>query len=373
MEEVLGNPELLDLLLHGVHRTTRRQVCVAWRLATDGDRRPEPPDQVKELRDGTWTAGLTQGRLAQLLALTPNQVACYPHHVRRRCGGGECHIFDAATVLSAFHEHGGIQELAHRIRRIAERSRARDGRAAEQGAQERTERLDRGLAAIGLAPRSDSYWQRRALGSASFWRLNLAATLRSAAWMHWLHEHTHGRYRDAVEATVKSLADDAERHYPGIYAEASSLVQQRAEFQLPVDGLPWLPPGETTEMALLRAEHTVDPQLLQRKRRWEGVLKHRKQAKVERAQAFNRRVVERFAGLSAPPSHIWKTSARVCAYLARETIQVPAREREEAFEAVEDAARIAAQLAQIQGAQWSGISLDHPASFAVQALQARIQ
>ena len=121
---------------------------------------------------------MTKGKLAQLLALAPEQVARHPHTIRRRYGGGEYHIFTAGTVLRAFHDHGGIEQLADRIWRKRERARVVDAEAVKQAALQRAAQLDWGLSAIGIASRSDSYWQRRSLALASFWTQQLAATHR---------------------------------------------------------------------------------------------------------------------------------------------------------------------------------------------------
>jgi len=375
MEEVLSTPELLAIIFkHGGRRTTLRQVCTAWREEVDAaPGRPEPNAQVRALDEGTFTEDLTKGKLAQLLAIGPDQAARYPHDVRRRFGGGEYHVFAAATVLAAFRDHGGLEQLAQRVWLGKKRARDVDEQALRQAALERADRLDRGLSAIGLAARSDSCWQRRALGSASFWKLNLAATLRSAAWMHWLHEHTQGRYQDAVDDAVAELADDANHHFPGIYGEAIRMVQQRSEFQLPEDGLPWLGTAETTAEALARAEHAVDPELARRRRRREDVQERREQAKAGRRQAFDQRVAERFAGLPPPPPRVWHTAARVRAFLERDTIQPSARERDQAMRAVEDAARLAPELVQIQGARWDGICLDQPEHEIIHTLRAHAQ
>jgi hypothetical protein len=189
--------------------------------------------------------------------------------------------------------------------------------------------------------------------------------------MHFLHEHTDGRYNAAVEAEVEALQYDAGRYYPGIYQRAADEVQCQMEFRLPVNGLPWLDTGETTAQALARAEeNTVNPEEVQRKRRWAGVQEHRKQVKVERKQAFDKRVAERFANMPAPPQATWNTSARVRAYLERDTIKVSKTEREQAFQAVDGAARVAAQMVHIQGARWAVVNLDLPEDEIVWRLQA---
>jgi hypothetical protein len=188
--------------------------------------------------------------------------------------------------------------------------------------------------------------------------------------MHYLHEHTDGRYEAAVEAEVESLADEADRYYPGIYQRAVEYVQWRPEYRLPADGLPWLNTGETTAQALARAENTVDPELVQRKRRWAGVKERRKKAKVDRRQAFDERVAERFANLPAPPRDVWNTSARVRAYLERGTIKASQTEREQAFQAVDDAARVAAKVVEFQDTRWAGVNVDLPEVEIVRKLQA---
>lgn len=372
MEEVFATQDLLTLVLSEAERTAARLVCEAWRHEVDRIRgRPQPPQEVASLRDGSWDAPLTKGKLSELLVLAPAEVATYPHIVRRRYGGGEYHVFDPATVLRAFQEHGGIDQLALRLCR--KQSRARRADTASQAAHVRVTMLNRGLAAIGVPPRSDSYWQSRSVGSANFWKENLSRTLRHAARMHWLHEHTEGRYQAAVEDEVESLAEDAEHYFRGIYDEAVYTVQRRSEFSLPAEGLPWLTTGETTAESLARAEAIADPQQLQRKRRREGVQERRVEAKVARRRAFDRCVAERFAGLPAPPLHVWGTSARVRAFLERDTIKAPRIELEEAVQAVDAAARAAAHVARIDGARWEDIRLDLSEAEVVHRLRLRAQ
>jgi hypothetical protein len=120
--------------------------------------RPVPTEQAKALAEGTWDQALTKGDLAQLLALEPSEVGRYPHDVRQRRGGGEYHLFSADTVLNVFDNHGGLQGLAKRIADKKSKARHKDEKKAQEAARERAARLNRGLAAIGLAPREDSYW-----------------------------------------------------------------------------------------------------------------------------------------------------------------------------------------------------------------------
>jgi hypothetical protein len=135
--------------------------------------------------------------------------------------------------------------------------------------------LERGLRKLGLEARSDSARQRECVASLDTMEDKVAETLRSAVWMHWLHDHTQGRYTRAVNRLVYVLEDiDGERLlYPGKprdeheprlirwtgmeFREAVNLVQLRPEFQMP-DTIPWLPaPENKTDDAVVEAARAL--------------------------------------------------------------------------------------------------------------------
>jgi hypothetical protein len=172
-----------------------------------------------------------------------------------------------------------------------------------------------GLWQLGVEVRTDSVRQKECV-AATYHSMEgqVGETLRSAVWMHWLHNCTQGRYRQAVHDLVyvieysddeddvnldlgdgggpvrlhrmrrpnvpdgpaedasprayhiRSPDDPAEvglprcghARYTGMeFREAVDLIQPRPEFQMP-DTIPWLPaPGNNTEEAILDATRAV--------------------------------------------------------------------------------------------------------------------
>jgi hypothetical protein len=132
--------------------------------------------------------------------------------------------------------------------------------------------LELGLQQLGLEPRADFARQRECI---SAFESKVAATLRTAVWMHWLHSHTQGRYARAVDeyysaAYVDDPCDSDSDEYLmgyggsrgrgrciGMSYFATKSVQSRPEFQMPLT-IPWLPaPGNNTDEALREAARAV--------------------------------------------------------------------------------------------------------------------
>jgi hypothetical protein len=142
--------------------------------------------------------------------------------------------------------------------------------------------LARGLRQLGLEPRADSAKQRECVAS-PFESMGdeVGETLRTAVWMNWLHNHTQGRYKRAVDNQAKASAsayhydysdsDSDEYLYSQFgprrgrggygggtdYREAVDSMQAMPEFQMPTT-IPWLPaPGNNTGKAVLEATRVV--------------------------------------------------------------------------------------------------------------------
>lgn len=134
--------------------------------------------------------------------------------------------------------------------------------------------LARGLRQLGIEPRADSARQKESVGAPSeSMEGKVAETLHTTVWMHWLHNHTQGRYKHAVNSLATPTAYEhrgsyslnsrdgprcGRRMYGGMgYGAAKALVQARPEFQMPPT-IPWLPmQGNDTEEAVLEATRAV--------------------------------------------------------------------------------------------------------------------
>jgi len=220
-------------------------------VATSELRRLLPFDEVLAL----WRSSSTlcvQSQLCEALLLSPDAVAAHPHETRKRYGGGCYHVFDAREALPALvRASGGVRGLAdrlgaHRSRLEAKRRRDEERPAAQA---DRAGRLGRGLAVLGLQRRADSEACSAYIRSGN----DLERALRTAAHMHFLHEHTDGAYAAAVDDGVEEEARDRGFHYPGIYRETTLLVQRRPPFRLPA-ALPWLLDFACTATALDAAD-----------------------------------------------------------------------------------------------------------------------
>ena len=188
---------------------------------------------------------------------------------------------DKAAILTACKRAGvtapldcgcwdDLQRDAPRVIEEARRSREEFHQQAQRRARAQREEIARArrtarrtaclhhaIRQMGLEPRSDSALQRSCVASAHTMHQMLGETLRCAVWMHWLHTHTHGKYKRTVEYEKddyrESYCDGTSyRVYPS-YREAVDRVQALPCFQMPV-AIPWLTPphnrlDEVTESA----------------------------------------------------------------------------------------------------------------------------
>ena len=252
-------------------------------VATSELRRLLPFDEVLAL----WRSSSTlcvQSQLCEALLLSPDAVAAHPHETRKRYGGGCYHVFDAREALPALvRASGGVRGLAdrlgaHRSRLEAKRRRDEERPAAQA---DRAGRLGRGLAVLGLQRRADSEACSAYIRSGN----DLERALRTAAHMHFLHEHTDGAYAAAVDDGVEEEARDRGFHYPGIYRETTLLVQRRPPFRLPA-ALPWLLDFACTATALDAALRAVDADEHRKRARRSDLLSRREAARSQRHAAL---------------------------------------------------------------------------------------
>ena len=68
--------------------------------------------------------------------------------------------------------------------------------------------------------------------------------------MHWLHSHTGGAYKRAVDERVESYRAWEGRTYPGIYRDVVDEVQHMDRFRHLPARLPWLPQYASSGAAL---------------------------------------------------------------------------------------------------------------------------
>ena len=206
-----------------------------------------------------------------------------------------------ALLQSTGGARGWAERLDAKRRREAARCRREKERPAES--ERRRSRLLKGLAVLRLPLRGGSERCRAYINSGG----EIAPVLRSAAHMHWLHEHTNGAYGEAVEACVQ---DEGEHrgYYAGIYREATQMVQQSPEFRLP-GSLPWLAEFATTQDALDAALSAADPDE-QRKRMRRDDLCHRRAAALEERQATFAAAVAAAVGAEEAPAHAQAVSPR---------------------------------------------------------------
>ena len=68
--------------------------------------------------------------------------------------------------------------------------------------------------------------------------------------MHWLHSHTGGAYKRAVDERVESYREWKGHTYPGIYRDMVGEVQHMDRFRHLPGPLPWLPQYATSGEAL---------------------------------------------------------------------------------------------------------------------------
>ena len=95
--------------------------CKDWREAIE-DTEGGVFDTRRVLLNLGDTALLTE--LYDALALSAISLKLYPHATKRRHGGGTYKIFQRATYISIFHEHGGAPKLEERQERRTRRQLA---------------------------------------------------------------------------------------------------------------------------------------------------------------------------------------------------------------------------------------------------------
>ena len=215
-----------------------------------------------DLRELVEKESCTQGKLMDALLLKRNDVHHMPHTVHRRHGGGEYFLYPTeSTVRALLPQHGGAEGLAQRLKKKQERAARRSvsmeaklqAEKAKLQAQAELQapvrnKLIRALRALGLELRADSARCQAYIDSPG--ATDLKDVLRTMAHMHWLHNHTNGAYRSALNREVETLSAIVGFFYPGIRGEAASIVNELPRFALPVNGLPWLPQFITTREAI---------------------------------------------------------------------------------------------------------------------------
>lgn len=291
--EVLSNGELLSIILAGTGWQTR-SVCEAWRRRYDGgESRPAPSGRVQALRDGSWSEDLGRARVSELLrvdigevrellcftqGLLPEQHGCAPDEFGEFRGwvwGPVGANVPSRTILRLFQQLSGIDGMCRRVLL----ARAADTKSA-QAALETPFSLDRGLQAPQLPLQESGYWHLISVGlevpmAESFratqsvqGRRDLRRVLKNAMRELWLLQCCREKLSAAVSHFVCESCDHDPTLDPcgaNLVAIAKQSVRSLAMFELPSEGVPWLP-GETTEQALDRAEAAADPAEARRKR-----------------------------------------------------------------------------------------------------------
>ena len=155
------------------------------------------------------------------------------------------------------------------------------------------EKLERGLASLGLSLRPDSSLCEQFITSGG--KGDLVFVLKKMAHMHYLYNYTNGAYQAALDDLVDDLADnasykgygdpDSDRfYYPGIGIEAGTFLQTEARFAFP-SHLPWRP-GITTESALDAALSVADAEAATKKRKRDDLNERRAEALNKRRSSF---------------------------------------------------------------------------------------
>ena len=117
-----------------------------------------------------------------------------------------------------------------------------------QGPYTRKLELVKGLRHLGLSLRGDSQTCEDYIRGRS--QDSLYHVLETMTRMHWLHSHTGGAYKRAVDERVESYREWEGRTYPGIYRDVVDEVQHMDRFRHLPARLPWLPQYATSGAAL---------------------------------------------------------------------------------------------------------------------------
>jgi hypothetical protein len=257
---------------HSLHKLARKRLL------------DELPPSVERQIDAKES--FLQSEVCEMLILPAETVRTYPHTERRRFGGGELHLFDSETVYEILEEEGGAR--AYHSRRDAKIKRDSKKRAREEARPDRIAaakaKLEAGLRAVGLSLRSDSSLCREYIASGGT-KPDLKHVLETMARVHYLHEHTGGAYKKAVEEAVQDRGGHKGYHR-GIYRFCAEEVQAESRFRLP-SHLPWLPEGaNATAEVLDAAQRTADPEAVAKRQKATDLQTRRAAALEKRLAAY---------------------------------------------------------------------------------------
>ena len=248
------------------------------------------PPHVDQVLDEAET--MLQGDVCALLMLSADKVRLYPHESRRRYGGGEYHVFDIETIRCMLAAEGGArgfhQRVAAKAKRDASKRKRDDGMRERVSAAEKE--LDAGLCALGLVRRSDSTLCAEYVASAGKSH-DIRFVLSKMAQMHYLHEHTDGAYRKAVEINVLDRGEHKGYH-KGIYNFCAIETQDYdPRFRLPAT-LPWMTTMKAKAAinaaveAAVEARLATDPAALAKRQKSLALAAKRRAALEARLAAF---------------------------------------------------------------------------------------
>lgn len=247
-------------------------VCKDWHAVATRWLKANVPVEVRSL---LVSRTCVKTHICVSLVLAPPCVSTFPHEVRRRYGGGECHVFDVGVVPAIMQSTGGVKGWAKRSMEKRDRIERRR-RKEEEVNEEARRKVEAGLNVLGLSMKDVTFPPRSQ---------STEQTLRSIVHSHWLDSWTEGAYWREVQACVDDEGDHR-GYYPGIYSAMSAMVRMSARFTLPRDGLPWLPKYETTEAAIKAALLAADTEEHERKARREELASKREKALEGREKEF---------------------------------------------------------------------------------------
>lgn len=205
----------------------------------------------------------TQSELAETLLLSGAKIKKCEYVVKKMgCNGyGRiAHIYETHIAVSRlFKDNGGIIGYAQRLEKKEHLARLKKIREQEKRKlQDKTRKeLVVGLHALGLRLRSDSNVCQDYIASCGK-KSSLEYVLTTMTHMHWLFNHTNGGYSREILIRLE-LARVNRELYPGIRRDISNKVKSELQFQLPQNGLPWLPRYETTKDAIDAAVKNAKP------------------------------------------------------------------------------------------------------------------
>jgi hypothetical protein len=250
-------------------------------VATDALREHVPEPIRKLLEKETCV----QSELQDALLLSTDKVKEAPYTIRERRSGGQFNVFEAKeSVKFLMQLNGGIDGFF--TRKQAKEKRALAKRKREDGdvvkSTERKQALIRGLSVLGLTLRSDSSICGEFITRGFH---DLPDVLKMMARMHFLHQHTNGAYKRAVDDGVRDRGE-YKGYHRGIYSYVAEEVQFEARFQLPVR-LPWLADFDTTSAALRAAWKAAAPEEYEKEVKNKALDQRRVQAQAARLAKLN--------------------------------------------------------------------------------------